>query len=188
MSFFSKSRPQDTFERACSESSIVTRLIWQMTLAIHSSDSEEVKTNLLKFLEEKSDEMSRISEQLYNIRQEVVDVFYKNFPESHEKEWYFFVKELGNFQESTIPISSRLFILRDILLQIDEAHPKRKELEAVFEESFNNLLKAKELTEKITMENERSYRAVFDAIVLARSINEDVSFEDAEKIEKQRWE
>lgn len=188
MSLFNKARPQDSFENVWSESSFVTHLIWEMTLAIHSSDSEEVKTNLLEFLEEKSDEMSRMSEQLYNIRREVVDIFYKHFPEPHEKEWYFFVKELGSFQESIVPISSRLFILRDILLQIDEAHPKRKELEAVFEESFNNLLKAKELTEKITMENERSYRAVFDAIILARSIKENVSFEDAEKIEKRRWE
>jgi hypothetical protein len=188
MNLFSKSRPQMFFEGVWSESFFVTYLVWEMTLALHSSTSDEVKTKFLQFLESKSKEMMEIDERLFEIRKETAEIFHKNCPEPYEEDWYKFVKEISSFQEKLNPALIRLFTLKDILLQIGENHPEKLQIENALQESFSNLLKAKELVNKISPETDDFYKAVHNAVVLARSINEDVSFEEADRRERKRWE
>ena len=186
--FFLKSRPQVSFETVWTESFDVTQLIWQMVLAAHATDSEPVKESILSFLREKSGEMIEIEERLFKTRGEIGDLFYRNFPDSHQEEWFKFADELGMFQNRLNSALMRLFLLKDVLLQIEETHPKRQELEEALKRGLEGLRKARQITDTITMETEASHRAVFEAIVLARAIGNDVPFEEAEKLERKRWE
>ena len=187
MSFFSKSRPQNSFESLWSESFFVTHLIWEMTLALHFSDDGDVKKEVLDFLEKKDKEVFQMNEKLFELRKEIVETVNKSFPSLYNQEWTSFIKELSSFQTDLTPQLSRLFLLKDILLQIDNDHPKRNEIEEAYKKGFESLLKAKESTSKI-LTDEKSSEAVFDAITIARSINEEINFEEAEKAERKRWE
>ena len=166
----------------------MTYLVWEMTLAAHSTDSAGTKAAFLGFLEEKSEEMFQIEEKLFETRKEIADLFHKNYSELYEQQWYPFVKEISTFQTNLNSALMRLFLLLDVLFQIDETHPKRDAIETALRLGLESLRKADKLTDKITTETKEQFQAVHDAIVITRSIEDNISFEAADEIERKRWE
>ena len=185
---FRESKPQFLFETFWSSSFSLMSVVWEMTLALHSTESGETKEEFTKLLKEKAVGVFEAEEKIDDITRELRGKFYEQILEPYDKDWYSFYKEMSSFQKDLIGSLTRLFLLKDVLLQIDESHPKRKEIEETLKVSFENLEKIKLLTSELTLETKESSKSVFDAIVITRAIADDASFEEAEKRERKRWE
>ena len=185
MSFFHKSRPQNLFEMLWGLTFHIVSQIWQATLLIHSEQSPEIRSNLLSFLESKSRKVLEIDEQLSEMSKEIFEVFNKYYPESHKNEWYKFVEGITDFQRDLTMLEIRLFLFKDILMQIDKTNPQWEKLNETLQINYEKLIKAKSLVDNLVAETSQ---ATHNAIVIARSIEENISFEEADKRVRKRWE
>lgn len=185
MKFFRKSRPQWAFESLWGSSFHLLSQIWQMTTLIRSEDSLKTKEELVSFIESKSEKAQNIADEVFEISREMSDRFYRQYPEPYKNQSYKTVSEICDFQNDLAMLELRLFLFKDVLNQIDESHPKWKELNATFQTNYEKLIGTKNLINEMISETSQ---ATYYAVIIARSIDENISFEEAEKRERKRWE
>lgn len=181
---FRQIRPQLSFESLSVESFHLLALIWEVILLAHSKSTGN-DSELLNLLETKSERVEEIADEVFELKKEIGEEYYKKSPEMYQQDWYEFVKELGTLQNDFFTLSLRLFLFKDVLMQIDESHPQWESLNEVLQTNYEKLIKTKSLIRELEFETAGT---TFNAIAIARSIAENISFEEAYQRETKRWE